>query len=91
MAHQTPRRRIVVQDTPEEAVVAPGAVDAEIAGRRGANGLDLAGYRVYRRLSTTQWAKTSGSSAPYSPPPDLADNAVPFTGKLRTWSPSTKT
>ncbi|MFH8476942.1 PA14 domain-containing protein [Streptomyces sp. NPDC018000] len=29
--------------------------------------MDLAGYRVYRRLSTTQWAKVSGSSLLTSP------------------------
>ncbi|MFG2593815.1 PA14 domain-containing protein [Streptomyces sp. NPDC048438] len=40
--------------------------------------IDLAGYRVYRRLSTTQWAKVSGSSLLTSP--SFAD-ATPATGQ----------
>jgi fibronectin type 3 domain-containing protein len=40
--------------------------------------MDLAGYRVYRRLSTTQWAKTSGSSLLTSP--SFVD-ATPATGQ----------
>ncbi|MGV9248960.1 fibronectin type III domain-containing protein [Streptomyces sp. NPDC003710] len=40
--------------------------------------MDLAGYRVYRRLSTTQWAKVSGSSLLTSP--SFVD-ATPATGQ----------
>ncbi|MFF3684449.1 PA14 domain-containing protein [Streptomyces sp. NPDC002187] len=40
--------------------------------------MDLAGYRVYRRLSTTQWAKVSGSSLLTSP--SFAD-VTPATGQ----------
>ncbi|MGW1500397.1 PA14 domain-containing protein [Streptomyces mirabilis] len=40
--------------------------------------MDLAGYRVYRRLSTTQWAKASGSSLLTSP--SFVD-ATPATGQ----------
>ncbi|WP_179202675.1 PA14 domain-containing protein [Streptomyces caniscabiei] len=40
--------------------------------------MDLAGYRVYRRLSTTQWAKVSGSSPLASP--SFVD-ATPATGQ----------
>ncbi|MGW9031426.1 PA14 domain-containing protein [Streptomyces sp. NPDC055722] len=40
--------------------------------------MDLAGYRVYRRLSTTQWAKASGSSLLTSP--SFVD-APPATGQ----------
>ncbi|HWU12177.1 MAG TPA: PA14 domain-containing protein [Streptomyces sp.] len=40
--------------------------------------LDLAGYRVYRRLSPTQWAKVSGSSLLTSP--SFVD-AAPATGQ----------
>ncbi|MGW7668235.1 PA14 domain-containing protein [Streptomyces sp. NPDC054775] len=40
--------------------------------------MDLAGYRVYRRLSATQWAKVSGSSPLTSP--SFVD-ATPATGQ----------
>ncbi|MEU9983068.1 PA14 domain-containing protein [Streptomyces sp. NPDC050856] len=40
--------------------------------------MDLAGYRVYRRLSTTEWAKASGSSLLTSP--SFVD-APPATGQ----------
>ena len=40
--------------------------------------MDLAGYRVYRRLSTTSWAKVSGSSSLTSP--SFVD-ATPATGQ----------
>ncbi|MGV9255672.1 PA14 domain-containing protein [Streptomyces sp. NPDC003697] len=40
--------------------------------------MDLAGYRVYRRLSTTQWAKVSGTSLLTSP---AFVDAPPATGQ----------